>query len=440
MATKKKKNPTAGALTSKPVKAPTTGNVSTGVKSMVNNNPLKSVTSTPSAPSGGTGGAFTQPGFKSGPVYGPGGQQTNQIQGYNTTGNQVGQIDYNQFKSTSASVQDISKKYGIDYSQEYAKRQAEAEVQAKRSGLQNQLSQTDLAVKNANDQIDRDYFQKGLAQAQANVNGGINDGLANESNLRLGMSRQAEMADMQREAMNQRTNINQELTDLESSAKVRQEQIYQERLQQAIALIQQDRSLDQADKSMLLNAMLTQRGQDIDQSQFAQNLDWSKYQFNNMSATDRAQLDWSKYQFNNMSATDLAQLDWSKYQFNNMSAAERAQLDWSKYQFGNISATDQANLDWSKYQFGNISAQDKEANKLAWAQLEEQKRQFNSESEWRKYTFNNMSAAEKAQFEMDKSQFGEEMAWKKYELEYTSEMALAQSQAQYGDSGLGFLP
>lgn len=333
-------------------------------------------------------------------------------------------ININQYNTTSASVADISKKYGIDYSREYAKRQAEAAAQAKRTGLNNQLSQTDLGVKNANDALDKSYFQKGLAQAQSNVNGGVNAGLANETNLRLGMNRQSEMADVQREASLARTNINTQLTDVETARVAQEEQVYQERLQQAIALIQQDRSLDQNEKQMLLNAALTQRGQNIDQEQFNTNLDWDKYQFNNMSKEQQSNLDWLKYQFNNMSASDKATLDWSKFQFNNMSASDLANLDWSKYQFNNMSASEQA------------------ANKLAYEQLEEQKSQFATEQKWREYQFKNMSAAEKRQFEMDEQQFGTEMAWKREELRLTGEMALAQAEAEAGGTGsyLDFLP
>ena len=336
------------------------------------------------------------------------------------------EVNLNNYKTTSASVADISKKYKIDYSREYAQRQAEAAAQAKRTGLQTQLKQTDTGVKNASDAIDKTYFQKGLQQAQSNVNGGVNAGLANESNLRLGMNRQAEIADMQREAQTARQGINQQLTDVETQRVAQEEQMYQDRLQQAIALIQQDRSLDQNEKQALMNAALQQRGQNLDKQQFDSQLSWDKYQFNNMSAEQKAGLDWSKYQFNNMSATDKGQLDWSKYQFNNMSASDKANLNWGKYQFNNLSAADQA------------------SNKLAYDQLKEQKRQFGTEQKWREYQYKHMSAAEKAQFEEDKRQFGTEMAWRREELRLTGEMTLAQAEAEagggVGEDWMSFLP
>lgn len=329
----------------------------------------------------------------------------------------IADINFDAYKSQSASINDISKKYGIDYSREYAARQAEAEAQAKRSGLQGQQKQIDEGVRNAQDALSRDYFQKGLTQAQANVNGGINAGLANESNLRLSMNRQGEMGDIMGQANLARNEVGRQLTDVEVARKAQEEAIYNERLQEAIGVIQQDRSLDQEQKLAMMNAMLTQRGQNIDQTQFTQQMDWDKYQFNNMSATDKTRLDWDKYIFNNMSAEQKAMLDWDKYMFNNMSATDKSQLDWSKYQFNNMSAADQAQ------------------NKLAYAQLEQEKAQFATEQAWREYSYKNMSASEKAQLDEDKRQFGEEMAWRNYELEYTAEMSLAEAGA-----GLDFLP
>jgi hypothetical protein len=349
--------------------------------------------------------------------------------------NPLNPINFDQYKTTSASVGDISKKYGIDFSREYAKRQAEAAAQAKRDALNNQQKQTDLGVRNAQDALSRDYFQKGLASAQAGVNGGMNAGFQNEANIRLGMNRQAEMADIFRQANLKRDEIQQGLKTVDAERMAQEEQMYQDRLQMAAELINQNRSLDQGEKQMLLNAMLEQRNQAINMDQFSQQLGWDKYRFNNMSATEKANLDWDKYQFNNMSATDRNRLNWDKYMFNNMSATDRNRLNWDKYQFNNMSAAERANLDWNRYQFNNLSASDKEANKLAYARLAEEKRQFKSEMDWRKYQYNNMSAAEKANFDEGVRQFGEEMQWRKYELEYTSEMALEEARAAAGMSG-----
>lgn len=335
------------------------------------------------------------------------------------------ELNFDQYKTQSASIGDISKKYGLNFSREYAQRQAEAEAQAKRSGLIAQRGQIKEGVRNAQDALSRDYFQKGLTTAQSQVNNGMNAGLQNESNLRLSMNRQAEMGEIMGQANLAENEVSRGLTDVETARVAAEEKLFNDRMMQAVEMIQKDRSLDQAEKQALMQAALTQRGQNIDQNQFTQQMDWDKYQFNNMSATDKQRSDWEKYMFNNISATDKSRNDWEKYMFNNMSAYQQAGLDWDKYQFNNLSASDQ------------------DASKLAWARLDEEKKQFKTEMEWRKHEFNNMSASEKAQFNEDSRQFGEEMAWRRYEMEYTSEMALAEAQAGLGMSGgggLDFLP
>jgi hypothetical protein len=52
------------------------------------------------------------------------------------------------------------------------------------------------------------------------------------------------------------------------------------------------------------------------------------------------------------------------------------------------------------------------------------------EKAWRQYTYNNMSTAEKAQLTWAQQQYGEDAAWKMYELQYNTEAANAQNQAQ----------
>lgn len=309
--------------------------------------------------------------------------------------NPLAPLNFNQYKTQTASINDIGKKYGIDYSREYAARQAEAEAQAKRIGLNNQSKQVDLGVKNAQDAVSRDYFQKGLEGAQAQVNGGINAGLSNEANLRLSMNRQATTADIFRQANLQKNEIGQNLTQVEVARKAQEEQIYQERLAQALQVAMDQRRIDQSEAQAIMNAALQQRGQAIDMDQFTKNMAWDKSKFGQ-------------------------------------------QMAWDKSQFGQQMA-------WDKFQFQNLSASDQEANKIAYARLEEEKRQFNSDAEWRKYTYDNMSAYEKRQMDQSASQFGEDMAWKQYEMEYTSEMALAEAQATAGGAGAGggylnFLP
>jgi hypothetical protein len=296
--------------------------------------------------------------------------------------NPLSPVNFDLYRTQSATVQDLSKKWGIDYSREYAARQAEAAAQAKRSGLQNQQKQIDVGVRNAQDALDRSFFQQGLQSAQAGVNNGVNAGLANEANLRLGMNRQAEMAGIFRESQVEKNKIAEQLTATETERLAMEEQLYQERLAQAFEQSAQLRQLDQSEKQALMQAALEQRRMNIDMNQFGQQLAWDKSKFGQEMA-------------------------WNKSQFSQ-------QMDWNRFQFNNLSASDQA------------------SNKLAWAQLQEEKRQFGSEMAWRKHEFNNMSASQKAELNQAKDEFEKEMWWRQYEMEKTQEHALAIAEAEYG--------
>lgn len=307
--------------------------------------------------------------------------------------NPLAPVNIDLYKTQTATVQDLSKKFGIDYSREYAARQAEAAAQAKRSGLKNQQKQIDVGVKNAQDALDRSFFQQGLQSAQAGVNNGVNAGLANEANLRLGMNRQAEMAGIFRESQVEKNKIAEQLTATEAERLAMEEQLYQDRLAQAFEQTAQLRQLDQSEKQALMQAALDQRRMAIDMNQFGQQLAWDKSKFGQEMA-------------------------WNKSQFGQ-------QLAWEKSQFGQ-------QMDWNRYQFNNLSAADRESNKLAWAQLQEEKRQFGSEMAWRKHEFNNMSAAQKAELNRAKDEFEKEMFWRQYELDKTQEHALKIAEAEYG--------
>jgi hypothetical protein len=296
--------------------------------------------------------------------------------------NPLAPVNFDLYRTQSATVQDISKKFGIDYSREYAARQAEAAAQAKRSGLQNQQKQVDVGVKNAQDALSRTFFQQGLQTAQAGVNNGVNAGLQNEANLRLGMNRQAEIAGIFRESQVEKNKIAEQLTAVESERLAMEEQLYQERLAQAFEQSATLRQLDQSEKQALMQAALEQRRMLVDERQFGQQLAWDKSKFGQ-------------------------------------------QLAWDKSQFGQ-------QMDWNRFQFNNLSASDQASNKLAWAQLQEEKRQFGSEMAWRKHEFNNLSASQKADLNRAKDEFEKEMWWRQYELEKTQENALAIAEAEYG--------
>lgn len=304
-------------------------------------------------------------------------------------------LDFSQLRTEQASIEDIAAKYGIDFSRDYAKRQAEAEAQAKRLAVEAQqrqnatskqenLQSIDNSVRDASQGIDRNYFLQGLQQAQNQTNSGLNAGIAADQNLRLTMAQQAELAPIYRDAAlattqenNRFSNKELELLDqlglINTESLAREESLFSDRLWKGMESAMQLTESERAQNNNFAQWMLSQRGQNLDNIQSQNQLKENARQFD-------------------------ANLDWNKYQYANMSAAERSQ------------------------------------SQLAYAQLAQEKAQFASEDAWRKYQYNNLSASDKARMDQDIKQFGQEMAWRKYELEYSSKMGLATAQAQAGMS------
>lgn len=391
-------------------------------------------------------------------------------------------VDFNDYRTQTATLNDISQKYGFDFSRDYANRQAEAEAQALRNAnaeagrkntANNQLNlqNIDNNVMGAAEGLDRNYFQKYMEQAQNQSNKGLNSGIAADQNLRLNMSRQAEMGDVYRDANLGRMEEGQRfsLEDvalaenmglINQQALAREDSLFNERLQMGFDNAMTLTGVEQAQNLAMMNAALQQREQNIGNNQFNANLGWDQAQFNNVSATDQQQFDWDQYMFDNISATDQKNFDWEEFMFNNVSATDQQKQDFERFMFNNVSATDKQRQDFEKYVFENMSAAEKEAArqanaqltqqqyefnnmsatekanyKLAQDQLAQEKAQFKTDDEWRRYVYNNMSATEKAQLDAQITQFGETMAWSKYELDYTSQNALAIAEAQYAIPG-----
>lgn len=303
-------------------------------------------------------------------------------------------LDFSKLRVEQATIEDIAKKYGIDYSRDYAKRQAEAEAQARRDAIEAQKRQNaaskdnmmqgiDNSLRNANEAMDKKYFVEGLNMQQDQVNNGLNAGIAADQALRLAMAQQSELAPMYRDAAQARnaeetrfTNEQLNLLDamglVNKEALAREESLYNDRLQQGLENAMAYTDAERGYNNQYMQTMLQQRGQDLGRLSDFENLQENKRQFNTRQ-------------------------DWEKYAWSNMSAADRAQ------------------------------------NQLALQQLDAEKKRFASEDAWRKYTFNNMSASDRARLQADEKQLGKEMAWRKYEMEYMARQNLELAKAQYGN-------
>lgn len=165
----------------------------------------------------------------------------------------------------NATIEDIASKYGFDYSRNYAKQQAESEAQALRNANQDAqrrnesnkkvgLSSIDNGLMDMAEGLDRNYFQKMMQQQQGQVNTGLNAGIASDQDLRLQMSRQAEMGSSYRDANLGRMKINENfglddmrlaeqmgLIDQQSLA--REDSLYNDRLQQGFGNLMTEREM-----------------------------------------------------------------------------------------------------------------------------------------------------------------------------------------------------
>jgi hypothetical protein len=211
--------------------------------------------------------------------------------------NPTAQVDFNQYKTQSATIDDIAKKYGFDYSRDYAKRQAEAEAQAKRNAVldsqRKNSSNKDINLKsidnnlmNTADSLDRNYFQKYMQQAQNQTNNGLNAGIAADQDLRLGMARQAEMGAAYRDANLGRMQENSRFTNedlrlaeslglINSDALAREDGLYNDRLQQAFQNVQAINNFNQSDNLAAYQGALQQRGQNIGMDQYNKTFDYN---------------------------------------------------------------------------------------------------------------------------------------------------------------------
>lgn len=176
------------------------------------------------------------------------------------TGGQAYQ-DYQNIQN--ATIADIGAKYGIDFSKDYATQQAEAQAQALRDANANQkrlnesqnkqnLQRIENNIMSANEQLDRDYFQRGLGMGQDQVESGLNAGIAADQALRLQMSRQAAMGDVYRDAglgrmtedqrfTNEGMRLEDALGTINQQALANAESMYRDMLTQGYGMLSNDR-------------------------------------------------------------------------------------------------------------------------------------------------------------------------------------------------------
>jgi hypothetical protein len=179
-----------------------------------------------------------------------------------------------------ATIQDIAKKYGFDFSQAYANKQAETAAQAQRnqynaeqrtnnSSYANTMKGIQDAYDSSASGLDTNYFKQFGANQQDQANRGLNAGIAANQDLQLGMSKQKDLADLwkqtntnrQQESMryaNENQTISEALAQVEKQKALDAQNNYQNLLKQGYDILNGDRT--QANSWAATNWDQTQAG------------------------------------------------------------------------------------------------------------------------------------------------------------------------------------
>lgn len=369
------------------------------------------------------------------------------------------QID-DQVKQEVNLVDELAKKYGFDYSREYAQRQAEIRAQQQRDAIEAQRRAIENQIMSATEALDRDYFQRYMQQAQQLTEAGLNAGIAADQNLRLAMARQASLGDVYRDANLQRFALGQEEARVEQERLAYEEQLYNERLRQAFDQIQQERAFRLEEGALTgsyvpegvnREAVMNLAEEVIRQKEaYARATTDAERVLANLRANEaRAQLrrmgvdpsiidanvtlDQARANISQLFSTADFRLRQQQLRQETEQFKETMKLRWEELRQQDRQFLQR--LGWEREQWNTLSAADRERFALAREELEEQKRRFNTEQEWREYTYNNMSAAEKAQFDESVRRFGIEQAWREWEFEQTHKLARDRFNFEIGLSG-----
>lgn len=193
------------------------------------------------------------------------------------------QVNLDKYSTELATIRDLEKKFGFDYSREYAERQAEVLAQAQRDAIQTARERAQMETESAKTDLDHDFFNQYLQQRQGMADIGLNAGIAAERDLRLGMNQQHALSDIlaNEQLYNQELDRNSSTIDKEELAYA--EQLYNDRLSQGFGQAMDMSQFNQSENQFQAQMETEQRNQQADEQ-------WRAYEFNNMSASERQKL------------------------------------------------------------------------------------------------------------------------------------------------------
>jgi hypothetical protein len=161
-------------------------------------------------------------------------------------------------------IQSVANKYGLNITHAYADNQAnvaaQAQINAQNAAKRENVSSNKLNMQQIIDgyrsgasSLDKGYFQQYLNQGQSQVNRGLTGGMVADQNLRLGMNKQGEIANLwrtrneatategQRYANTAQT-IAEALTQIQKEKAANAEKMYQDNLYKGYDVLSSDRN------------------------------------------------------------------------------------------------------------------------------------------------------------------------------------------------------
>lgn len=193
------------------------------------------------------------------------------------------QVDLNKYRTEMATIRDLEKKFGFDYSRDYAERQAEILAQAQRDAIQTARERADYELQSAQTDLEHDFFQQFREQQQQLVDSGLNAGIAAERELRLDMNRQHALADILANAQLYNQELDRNLSQVERERLAYAEQLYNERLAQAFSQAMDMSRFQQSENQWMAQMAMEQRRQAVEEA-------WREFEWNNMSYAERMKL------------------------------------------------------------------------------------------------------------------------------------------------------
>lgn len=346
---------------------------------------------------------------------------------YNT-----GQVELDKFKTELSTIEDLATKYGFDYSRDYAKTQAETLAQQKRDDIATSKKGVQNNVVSAAEGLDHDYFQQYMNQAQGQTNSGMNAGIAADQDLRLSMARQANMGDIYRDANLANFELDQALGRVNQESLAYEEQLYNERLQQAFQNVLAEGSFNQQDNLARLDAALQQRAQNIGMQQFDDNLAIEEGRLTGSYLPNGAE-DLIQGVLDAKQAWGEATTDAGRNAAHELANKLRAQLSGMGVDTSMIGADGKTvPLDKLREQVSTMGSQTLDSQRLDQEmaqfnkQLSQDREQFNKQFGLDKYKFDNLSAYQREQVGLEQER--NELARDQFNTEFNNLSAYQQEQ------------